>query len=55
MEVTLNTFAVVTVVVAGAMVDVEFAAAVFFNPILNRLPDDSCIAAHSDGSKAGST
>lgn len=43
--------AVVTVVVAGMMVGVEFAVAVFVNPILNRLPEDSCIAARSDGTR----
>lgn len=43
--------AIVTVVVAGMMVGVEFAVAVFVNPILNRLPDDSCIAARGDGAR----
>lgn len=46
-----NALAVVTVVVAGMMVGVEFSVAVFVNPILNRLPDDSCIAARSDGAR----
>jgi uncharacterized membrane protein len=46
-----NALAVVTVVVAGMMVGVEFAVAVFVNPILDRLPDDSCIAARSDGAR----
>ncbi|MFF4528663.1 anthrone oxygenase family protein [Streptomyces sp. NPDC001407] len=46
-----NALAVVTVVVAGMMVGVEFAVAVFVNPILNRLPDDSRIAARSDGAQ----
>jgi uncharacterized membrane protein len=46
-----NALAVVTVVVVGMMVGVEFAVAVFVNPILDRLPDDSCIAARSDGAR----
>jgi uncharacterized membrane protein len=46
-----NALAVVTVVVVGMMVGVEFAVAVFVNPILDRLPDDSRIAAHSDGAR----
>ncbi|MCX4695713.1 DUF1772 domain-containing protein [Streptomyces sp. NBC_01408] len=46
-----NALAVVTVVVVGIMVGVEFAVAVFVNPILNRLPDDSTIAARADGGR----
>lgn len=46
-----NALAVVTVVVVGMMVGVEFAVAVFVNPILGRLPEDSCIAARSDGGR----
>jgi len=46
-----NALAVVTVVVVGMMVGVEFAVAVFVNPILDRLPDDSRTAAHSDGAR----
>jgi uncharacterized membrane protein len=46
-----NALGVVTVVVTGMMVGVEFAVAVFVNPMLNRLPDDSSIAARSDGAR----
>ncbi len=46
-----NALAVVTVIVAGVMVGVEFAVAVFVNPMLDRLPDDSCIAARSHGGR----
>jgi uncharacterized membrane protein len=46
-----NALAVVTVVVVGIMVGVEFAVAVFVNPILDRLPDDSTIAARGDGGR----
>lgn len=46
-----NALAVVTVVVVGMMVGVEFAVAVFVNPILDRLPDASAIAARSDGAR----
>lgn len=43
--------AVVAVVVAGTLVGVEFAVAVFFNPMLVRLPEASSIAARSDGAR----
>jgi len=46
-----NALAAVTLVVVGVMVGVEFAVAVFVNPILDRLPDDSCIAARGDGAR----
>lgn len=46
-----NVVAVITVVVVGVMVGVEFAVAVFVNPILNRLPDDHCIAARANGGR----
>ena len=46
-----NALAIVTVVVVGMMVGVEFAVAVFFNPIMDRLPDAGRIAAHSDGAR----
>ncbi len=46
-----NALAAVTLVVVGVMVGVEFAVAVFFNPIVDRLPDDSSVAAHSDGAR----
>lgn len=43
--------AVVTIVVAGVMVGVEFAVAVFVNPILDRLPDNGGLNARSDGAR----
>ncbi|RYJ23241.1 putative membrane protein [Streptomyces sp. L-9-10] len=43
--------AVVTVVVVGVMVGVEFAVAVFVNPILDRLPNDGGLGARSDGAR----
>ncbi|HVW41317.1 MAG TPA: DUF1772 domain-containing protein [Amycolatopsis sp.] len=43
--------AVVTVVVVGVMVGVEFAVAVFVNPILDRLPDNRGLAARGDGAR----
>lgn len=46
-----HALAIVTVVVVGMMVGVEFAVAVFVNPILDRLPDDYCLAARSDGAR----
>lgn len=46
-----NTLAVITVVVVGLLVGVEFAVAAFVNPILERLPDDGGLAARSDGAR----
>jgi uncharacterized membrane protein len=46
-----NALAVVTVVVVGLLVGVEFAVAVFVNPILDRLPNDGGLAARSDGAR----
>ncbi|MFD9500252.1 anthrone oxygenase family protein [Streptomyces sp. NPDC060035] len=46
-----DALAVVTVVVAGMMVGVEFAVAVFVNPILDRLPDNGGLDARSDGAR----
>ncbi|MCF3964044.1 DUF1772 domain-containing protein [Streptomyces fuscigenes] len=46
-----DALAVVTVVVVGLMVGVEFAVAVFVNPILHRLPDDGGLHARSDGAR----
>ncbi|WP_329203388.1 MULTISPECIES: DUF1772 domain-containing protein [unclassified Streptomyces] len=46
-----DVLAVVTVVVVGLMVGVEFAVAVFVNPILDRLPDNGGLAARSDGAR----
>jgi uncharacterized membrane protein len=43
--------AIVTVVVVGLMVGVEFAVAVFVNPIFDRLPADAGVAARSDGGR----
>ncbi|MEU7058135.1 DUF1772 domain-containing protein [Streptomyces sp. NPDC046197] len=46
-----DALAVVTVVVVGLLVGVEFAVAVFVNPILDRLPNDGGLAARSDGAR----
>ncbi|MFF4695099.1 DUF1772 domain-containing protein [Streptomyces chattanoogensis] len=46
-----DALAVVTVVVVGVMVGVEFAVAVFVNPILDRLPNDGGLDARSDGAR----
>jgi uncharacterized membrane protein len=46
-----DVLAVVTVVVVGLMVGVEFAVAVFVNPILDRLPSDGGLGARSDGAR----
>ncbi|MEU1126809.1 DUF1772 domain-containing protein [Streptomyces sp. NPDC005899] len=46
-----DVLAVTTVIVAGMMVGVEFAVAVFLNPILDRLPDNGGLAARSDGAR----
>jgi uncharacterized membrane protein len=46
-----DVLAVVTVVVVGLMVGVEFAVAVFVNPILDRLPNDGGLGARSDGAR----
>jgi len=43
--------AVLAVVVTGTMVGVEFAVAVFVNPIFTRLPVESSLAARSDGAR----
>jgi uncharacterized membrane protein len=42
---------VVTVVVIGLLVGVEFSVAVFVNPIFDRLPGDAGLAARSDGGR----
>jgi uncharacterized membrane protein len=47
----LDALVVVTLVVVGVMVGVEFAVAVFVNPILNRLPSESGLAARGDGAR----
>lgn len=46
-----DVLAVITVVVVGLMVGVEFAVAVFVNPILDRLPDNGGLAARGDGAR----
>ncbi|MFI1735047.1 anthrone oxygenase family protein [Streptomyces acidicola] len=46
-----DVLAVVTVVVVGVMVGVEFAVAAFVNPILDRLPNDGGLGARSDGAR----
>jgi uncharacterized membrane protein len=47
----MQVLGIVTVVVAGLMVGVELAVAVFVNPIFDRLPADSAVAARSDGGR----
>jgi len=46
-----DVLAVVTVVVVGLMVGVEFAVAVFLNPIFDQLPNDGGLDARSDGAR----
>jgi uncharacterized membrane protein len=46
-----HALAIATVVVAGLLVGVEFAVAAFLNPIFNRLPNDSGLAARGDGGR----
>ena len=47
----LEVLVVATLVVTGVMVGVEFAVAVFIEPIFNRLPSDSSLAARGDGAR----
>ena len=47
----LTTLAVATATVVGVMVGVEFAVAVFVNPILLRLPAGSSLEARADGAR----
>ena len=47
----LATLAIVTATVVGIMVGVEFAVAVFVNPILLRLPAGSALEARADGAR----
>ena len=47
----LTTLAVVTETVIGIMVGVEFAVAVFVNPILLRLPAGPSLEARADGAR----
>ena len=46
-----NTLAVIAATVVGIMVGVEFAVAVFVNPILRRLPVGPSLEAHADGAR----
>ena len=41
----------ITVAITGVLVGVEFAVAAFINPIFNRLPRESALAARSDGAR----
>jgi hypothetical protein len=47
----IATLAVITATVVGVMVGVEFAVAVFVNPLLLRLPVGSALAARADGGR----
>ncbi len=46
-----TTLAVLTIVVVGVMVGVEFSVAFVINPITLRLPDDALISARADGAR----
>jgi hypothetical protein len=47
----LTTLAIVAVTVVGTMVGVEFAVAVFVNPIFLRLPAGAALEARADGGR----
>jgi len=47
----LNLLEVVTIVVVGVMVGVEFSVAFVLNPILNALPEDSGQLGHAHGGR----
>ena len=47
----LTTLAVITATVTGVMVGVEFAVAVFVNPLLLRLPAGPALEARADGAR----
>jgi hypothetical protein len=49
----LTTLAVITATVLGVMVGVEFAVAVFVNPMLLRLPAGPSLQARADGARVG--
>jgi uncharacterized membrane protein len=49
----LTTLAVITATVTGVMVGVEFAVAVFVNPMLLRLPAGPSLQARADGARVG--
>lgn len=47
----LNALEVVTTVIVGVMVGVEFSVAFVMNPILNALPEDSAQLGHAHGGR----
>ncbi|TGA91590.1 DUF1772 domain-containing protein [Streptomyces sp. MZ04] len=49
----LNALEIVTTVIVGVMVGVEFAVPFFINPILNSLPDDEGLRGRTDGARRG--
>ena len=49
----LTTLAVITATVVGVMVGVEFAVAVFVNPMLLRMPAGPSLQARADGARVG--
>ncbi|MFE0098863.1 anthrone oxygenase family protein [Streptomyces sp. NPDC059009] len=49
----LNALQVVTIVIVGVMVGVEFSVPVFSNPILNALPGDNGLRARTHGARVG--
>ena len=49
----LITLAVITATVTGVMVGVEFAVAVFVNPMLLRMPAGPSLEARADGARVG--
>ena len=49
----LTSLAVITATVVGVMVGVEFAVAVFVNPMLLRLPAGPSLEARADGARVG--
>ncbi|NEB76965.1 DUF1772 domain-containing protein [Streptomyces sp. SID14478] len=49
----LNALEVVTTVIVGLMVGVEFAVPFFINPMLNSLPDDYGLLGRTDGARRG--
>ncbi|MDN5916270.1 MAG: DUF1772 domain-containing protein [Pseudonocardia sp.] len=49
----LNALEVVTIVVVGVMVGVEFSVPFFINPILNALPGDNGLRGRTHGARLG--
>ncbi|MCC9308622.1 DUF1772 domain-containing protein [Kitasatospora sp. RB6PN24] len=47
----LDALKVVTIVVVGVMVGVEFSVAFVINPILKALPDESCLSGRAHGGR----